>query len=87
MDKLEILFPDIAEQYGLDKKINVLFFPDDESEETVQTLQKFNKILFKKDSIEILIAVSFNMVLEEAENTWIKIRTGHIAFRMLINMK
>ena len=66
MDKLEILFPDVAEEFGVDKRINMhIMNKTYESEETIETIQQNNKITFKKDAIELLTALSFIINLED----------------------
>lgn len=55
MDKLDTLFPYIAEQFGLDKRINLHFQNKTYmSDETVDTIQQSNIITLKKDAIELL---------------------------------
>ena len=70
MEKLEMLFPDVAEEFGLDKRINLHFLNMTyESDEIVHSIKHNNKVAFKKDSIDLMAALSFLINLENADST------------------
>ena len=66
MDKLDMLFPDVAEEFGLDKRINLhILNKTYMNDETIDIIQESNKVTFKKDAIELLTALSFIINLED----------------------
>lgn len=59
MEKMELLFPDVAEEFGLDKLVDIVFNPKEEDDETLSVLKANNKVTIKKDNVEIINAFSF----------------------------
>jgi hypothetical protein len=49
MGTLEMLMPELAEEHGMETLINIFLNPKEESEETIEILNKFNKVTMKKD--------------------------------------
>jgi hypothetical protein len=47
----------------MDTLINLFINPKEESEETIEVLNKYNKVTFKKDSLETYIAFSYQMMV------------------------
>ena len=79
LSHLELLLPDVVERYGKDSDISLLISPAEAPEDHVEYAQKSNKVVFKKDTIELLVSFYFDLVLKE-DGQWTTIRQGVMGF-------
>lgn len=81
LEKLKLLLPDVHDQYGGDKAISVRLNPASSSndEEAPNFLKKSNKFVFKKDAVELSIAMAFELLVENENKEWDVIRTGYMS--------
>lgn len=55
--------PELAEEHGMQTPINIFLNPLEESDETKEALEKYNKVTMKKDAMESFVAFSFEMMV------------------------
>lgn len=86
MKSIKELFVDLHEEYGDKKLINVFLNTDDENDEAKEQLDAGNKVTFKKDAAEFLVATSLNLDVENG-NEWQMVRKGYVALRLNVQAK
>ena len=71
-----------TEKYGPNAKLSVRLNPKESSndKETLEFLEKNNKVVFKKDVIDISIALSLELLAENKQGEWEVFRTGYAQF-------
>ena len=75
------LLPEVVDKYGEDSNLTVIFAPNEPVEEFLDYVKKSNKIVFKNNSIEILIAIDFDMAIQSGNDPeWKVIRRGYFGF-------
>lgn len=70
-----MLIPEVVERFGKESDISVIVSPPEAPEDHVEYAKKSNKIVFKKDTAEVLVAMYFDLVIKEGAE-WTTIRQG-----------
>lgn len=84
---LEMLLPEVVEEYGKDSNITLILFPENPFEEYKDYVSTANKVVFKKDTIEFLIAADFDIAIEQANGEYKAIRRGYLGFGGTVQIK
>lgn len=82
LDKLKLLIPDVHDKYGGNSAISIKVNPATSSndEEALTFLKKNNKFVFKKDALDLSVAMAFELLVQNENKEWDVIRTGYMAF-------
>lgn len=75
LEHLDMLIPEVVERFGKESDISVIVSPAEAPEDHVEYAKKSNKIVFKKDTAEVLVAMYFDLVIKEGAE-WTTIRQG-----------
>jgi len=89
LENLDLLMPELVEEYGSEKDLNIFLNPHDESEDVKKLLESNNQIVFKKEATEVMLAFSFELRVrnDEDPNQWDLLRTGFLTFKANIQVK
>lgn len=77
---LQMLLPDVVDQYGSDADISLLLSPHEAPEEHAEYVKKANKIVFSKDQLEVVLAIYFDLIIKDEEANWRTVRQGYLGF-------
>lgn len=80
LEKVKILLPEVVDKYGKDKALSVKLNPAETDEESSVYASKNNKVTFKKDAAEVVLAWAFELLAEKGDYEWEAIRKGFLGF-------
>lgn len=82
IEKLKQIMPEVAQRYDHSLPITVRLNPSGlmEQEEVQAFLNKFNKVTYKKDALEILLAIAMELQVKKEDGQWEAFRAGFFSF-------
>ncbi|CDW91643.1 UNKNOWN [Stylonychia lemnae] len=86
VDKLLMLFPTLADRYNKNDSISIMISPEDTLQEGVDYAKKNIKIVFKKDSADILLPIVFNLIVNQSDS-WDIFRKGYVGLGLGSTLK
>lgn len=78
LGKVQLLLPDLVEAYGPNAEVSVLLSPSSAPEEHVKYTKTANKVIFKKDALELLVSTYFDLIVKNDQGVWEGVRQGFI---------
>ena len=80
--KLDMLLPDVVDEFGGDKIFSAVINSDAvlKDKAIVKEVQSGIKTVFKKDALDIQLAMAIELVVEESEKQWKAFRNGVLGF-------
>jgi hypothetical protein len=82
VEKIKQIMPEVADRYKANRPITIRFNPVNlvEQEDVKKFLEANNKFTFKKDALEMLLAIGLELQVQEENGNWVPFRAGHFSF-------
>ena len=81
IDSFSAVMPEVYDMYGGEKKFNIILNPEEPMDDEAFTtfLSRNNKMTYRKDGLDLTVALPFAFQAEVRRRHWETFRTGYMA--------